>query len=474
LAETWTWLRLEPGKRPAHYLRRVRRPVDRDKLAEQPSVGIWVPIIWYAIEVSQSVSRWLALLAGYRLEVDYLEGSPLDRAIYTGLMVVAMLILLTRRIKWGELIRSNRALAVLFLYMLLSIVWSPVPDVSFKRWARALIDLLMVLVVLTDRAGFAAETMTVRRVMCINIALSVIFIKYFRALGTAWDEFGNEMWVGVTTHKNELGQVVMIGGIYFVFELLRNWRRRARGFKLICLGYLILILWLLKGAPNHRSNTAIFGLIIGTALLLGLQLMQSRMAYLRRHFLETATMGAVLLLVVASAGWPLLASGISASGRDLTLTGRTDLWSDLLDIAAENPIIGVGYGSFWIGNTHNLWERHLWGPTQGHNGYIDVYLELGAVGLLILAAVIIRGYRAALKLMSTDFWRGALHIAWLTVLVIHNLSESSYLRGAVDLWFTFLLCTITPPAHPGRMVSVQNSIPAGGTRRDEGHLSSRR
>jgi hypothetical protein len=164
--------------------------VNTDKQAERPSIGVWVAIVWYAIEASQSVSRWLALATGQPVQVDARDGSPLDRAIYIGLMVVALLILVRRPIKWSALIRSNQALTVLFLYMLLSITWSDVPDVSFKRWVRTLIDALMALVVLTDRAGFAAETKVVGRVIFVSIALSAIFIKYFRTLGTAWDNFG--------------------------------------------------------------------------------------------------------------------------------------------------------------------------------------------------------------------------------------------------------------------------------------------
>jgi O-antigen ligase len=252
----------------------------------------------------------------------------------------------------------------------------------------------------------------------------------------------------------------MTGGIYVVFELIRNWRRRRTVVKVIYLSYLVLILWMLKGPTNHRSNTAIFGLIIGTALLLWCQLFQYRVANLRRYLLRAATVGGLLLVVGASLVRSLVASGISASGRDLTLTGRTDLWADLLDIAAETPIFGVGYGSFWVGNTHNLWERHLWGPTQGHNGYIDVYLELGAVGLLVLAAVIIRGYMATLDRMTTNFGQGALHFTWLTVIVIHNVTESSYLRGTVDLWFIFLLCAITVP--PAVVQATRSSEEAQG------------
>ena len=431
--------------------------MDTDTKPERPWIGLWVPIVWYSLEASQSVTRWLALMAGRPLVVDSMDGSPLDRSIYIGLMILALLILVKRRIRWGELIQSNRALTVLFLYMLVSVVWSDVPGVSFKRWARTLIDGLMVLVVLTDRAPFAAESSLIRRVMYVHIALSVIFIKYFRTLGTGWDEFGHEMWVGVTTHKNVLGQVAMIGGIYFVFDLMRNWRQRRIVVKLVYFGYLGLILWLLRGAPSHRSTTAIFGFAIGITVLLGLQCLQSRVAYLRRYFVP-ALAACAFVFVLAAADRSLVTAVTSASGRDVTLTGRTDLWADLLDIAADHPILGVGYGSFWIGNTHNLWEEHLWGPTQGHNGYIDVYLELGVVGLLMLAAVIIGAFLGALDRMRANFGRGGqgmLHFAWLTVIVIHNVSESSYLRGTVDLWFIFLLCAITVP--PPRKVAVSEA-----------------
>jgi exopolysaccharide production protein ExoQ len=428
--------------------------MDIDKQPERPWIGLWVPIVWYSLEASQSVTRWLALMTGRPLVVDSMDGSPLDRSIYIGLMILALLILVKRKIRWGELIQSNRALTVLFLYMLVSIVWSDVPGVSFRRWVRTLIDGLMALVVLTDRAPFAAESSLIRRVMYVHLALSVIFIKYFRTLGIGWDEFGDEMWVGITTHKNTLGQVAMIGGIYFVLELIRNWRQRRMLVKLVYFGYLGLILWLLRGAPSHRSNTAIFGLAIGITVLFGLQFLKGRVAYLRRYFVLAAA-AAALVFLLAAADRSLLAAVTSASGRDVTLTGRTDLWTDLLDIAAKHPILGVGYGSFWIGNTHNLWEKHMWGPTQGHNGYIDVYLELGVVGLLVLAAVIIAAYFGALDRMTANFRQGGqgmLHFAWLTVIVIHNVTESSYLRGTVDLWFIYLLCAIRVP--PWREAAV--------------------
>jgi O-antigen ligase len=150
----------------------------------------------------------------------------------------------------------------------------------------------------------------------------------------------------------------------------------------------------------------------------------------------------------------LLAASVEASGRDMTLSGRTDLWNDLMAIAADSPIFGVGYGSFWIGNTHNLWDRHFWRPTQGHNGYIDVYLELGIMGLFLLGGVVASSYKRIMKLFIDNFEMAAIRFVWLIVILIHNFTESSFLRGTVDMWFIFLLAVINIPLMRNNVDSV--------------------
>ena len=68
---------------------------------------------------------------------------------------------------------------------------------------------------------------------------------------------------------------------------------------------------------------------------------------------------------------------ILALGEDTTLTGRTDLWEDLEKIEV-NPIVGVGFESFWVGERiAPLWERYWWHPNQAHDGYYEMFLNLG-------------------------------------------------------------------------------------------------
>lgn len=408
------------------------------------SFGLWLPVIWFAIESSRSISRWMTVM-GYQVEINYMEGSPIERALYSTFMVIGILILIKRKVNWREVIRGNAWLVALFLYMLVSIFWSDFSGISFKRWTRSFADLVMALVVLTDHDSLEATYTVLRRVLFIIIPLSIIFIKYYRNIGTAWDYLGNEMWVGVTTHKNELGQVAMIAGIYFVIEIMRNWRKWSwRSMSMwIYILLLVMTLWVLIGSPTSRSTTSMFLFIVGVILFSALHYMKSKAAYIGRYLvLGSFLIGIFYVGFQAFTDKSVVTSAVEASGRDTTLTGRTELWDDLLHIASAHPILGVGYGSFWIGNTSGLWDKHIWGPTQGHNGYIDVYLELGITGLLVFGGLMLSTYRNILNEFKQNFDFAAFRLTLLIIILCHNLTESSFLRGSVSLWFLFLLVVL--------------------------------
>ena len=411
------------------------------------SLALWVPFIWYAIIASRGVSRWLTL-SGYEPgDLSYLEGSPIDRAVYIVLIFLGIVILMRRRIEWHRVLKDNKWLVVLFIYMLLSISWSQFPEVSFKRWIRAAGDLIMVLVVISEPNPIEAISRVLRRCFYIHLSLSIILIKYFRTIGVGWDDSGAEMWTGVTIHKNLLGEVCMISGIFFVWSILRN--RGMRRF--IDFGFLLMALWLLRGSGSHMSITAIVAFSFGIGSLFALQIGRSRVKYLKKYLVTASIVLAVGLLgaglaVEAFSGKSFFATGVQASGRDTTLTGRTELWQDILNIASNHPMLGAGYGSFWIGNLgNNLWERHVWKPSSGHNGYLDVYVELGIVGVFFLLLVIISSFRQIVRTFESNFEYGRFQLVFFLMILLHNIAESSFLRGASNLWFIFLFVAMTAP-----------------------------
>jgi O-antigen ligase len=138
----------------------------------------------------------------------------------------------------------------------------------------------------------------------------------------------------------------------------------------------------------------------------------------------------------------------------MTLSDRTYLWQDLLDNAAKTPMLGVGFGAFWVGPLgYELypfpnWAKvtRTWRPREGHNGYIDVYVDLGVVGLVLVLLVILFAVLGSLDDLQDRFELGRLRVILLLSVLINNFAESSFLNGTHALWFMFLLAGVnTPP-----------------------------
>src|SRR5437667_6573062 len=157
--------------------------LDRDRKA-RTSKALWIPVVWLSISGSRTVSEWLGTMgfaSGTALNSpdQLLDGSPLDRNIWMGLIALALLVLLGRRKKVGTLLRANGPLLLFYSYCAVSTVWSDYPGVAFKRWIKALGDLMMVLVVLTDPDRSTAIKRLLARVGFLLVPVSILLIKYY-------------------------------------------------------------------------------------------------------------------------------------------------------------------------------------------------------------------------------------------------------------------------------------------------------
>ena len=106
-----------------------------------------------------------------------------------------------------------------------------------------------------------------------------------------------------------------------------------------------------------------------------------------------------------------------------------------------NPIIGCGYSSFWLGDSEFLLNLNWQRLTQAHNGFIEVYLNIGLIGLGLLIMMIIKTYKNAKYSLSTDFEYGKLQMAYMTVFILTNITEASFAIKSIS-WFLFVLISI--------------------------------
>lgn len=131
-------------------------------------------------------------------------------------------------------------------------------------------------------------------------------------------------------------------------------------------------------------------------------------------------------------------------GRNSTLTGRTQIWAAVL-AQRINPVLGTGFESFWMGNRlQSVWSLSQVGIEEAHNGYLELYLNLGWVGLTLLAVLIVSGYRHALSLFHRDPVAGRLRVAFLTAGIIYSCTEAGF-RMMSPVWIGFLLAIVAVP-----------------------------
>jgi O-antigen ligase len=393
----------------------------------QMSGALWIPVVWLLIAGSRPVSHWL--IPGMGDTTDrYLEGSPFDRNVLTMLIVAALIVLIARGRRVGTLLRANGPILLFLFYCGLSILWSDFPDVAFKRWIRVVGDIAMVLVVLTDPSPSAAIKGLLARTGFVIVPLSILF--------DIWrGSTGREYHLGLTANKNMFGQISMIlglGAVWRFLSIFEGGERRGHTRRLVAHGSILaMALWCLLTA-NSATSTACF--FVGSALI----------AVTRRWAL--ARKPAVVHLVVASLVFLALYATIlnpnvgiaSAMGKDPTLTGRTDVWLTVIGMAPD-PWFGAGFESFWLGSRlTKLWNMFVWRPNEAHNGYIEVYLNLGWIGLSLLSVVLVTGYRRVVSGVRQDTDTGSLRLAYFVVAVIYSLTEAGF-RMFSPVWIVFLL-----------------------------------
>jgi O-antigen ligase len=364
------------------------------------SIALWIPVVWLLIAGSRNVSEWLQWGGTIDAADRYLEGNPVDRNVLTILMACGVIVLLGRKQRIASILRANTPLLVYFFYCGISIFWSDYTLVAGKRWFRGLGDVIMLLVIFTDPSWRIALKRVLTRVGVLLLPISVLLIKYFPYWGRAYGQDGTAYWTGVAAGKNSLGMISLIFGLSAVWCFLGAYRSRENRFRtrhLVAHGTVVVIaLWLLWVA-NSKTSLVCFVLACSLMIVTTFSTFARKPAVLFSMVITLVSIAFAVLFLGVGGG------ALEAMGRNSSLTGRTDIWKVVIKFA-DNPWVGSGYESFWLGKrleqiADALNVKLL---NQAHNGYIEIYLNLGWIGVVLLAVLIVTGYRTIISRFHED------------------------------------------------------------------------
>jgi exopolysaccharide production protein ExoQ len=262
---------------------------------------------------------------------------------------------------------------VLAAFAFASASWSQDPALSVRR-SLALGLTVVFGVYFASRFTLKSQF----RLLAWTFAICIIFSFFFQLLGLNPD-VGTPGWYGIFYIKNELGRVMVLSALIFLFWMRvepEHKRMGGAGF----VGSLALV-------ALSRSMTSVVVLFLLMVLL----------PYLRwtlRKSVRWAVAGIAFLLIVGTSSVIYVVAHLEEItgflGRSPTLTGRVPLWILSFVMALRRPWLGYGFNAFWLPDNmyvQKIWNLLRWQPPHAHNGFLELWLELGLVGAALFLLV---------------------------------------------------------------------------------------
>lgn len=365
--------------------------------------------------------------------------SPLLRSIFSAVYLTTFLLLTFHWKRTFAVLVQNKWIFFLLALAILSTLWSSVPEVTFRR-AIALIGSTSFAIYMGSNYKIHEQLEILAWVFGVSIILNFLFVFLLPTYGI----MSNGDWRGIYLHKNTLGECMLISFLIFYF-LSKSARRHKFFLKTACILSLILIIF-------SKSATSLIGAIFlyAASKVLGILSLRSRSSVLLIIIFLLLTFFSVLYFTIN------LNIFLEANNRDITLTGRTPLWSSLWDFIKLNFWLGYGYKAFFSAShleTQILWKLHPWSPPHAHNGYIQIMLDFGLTGFLVFASGYFYSMSKALFnfLMFKD---GRVLCIFILILytVIFNFTEVSFfsvnnLQWTITLAFIYSLNSTIESKH---------------------------
>lgn len=336
-----------------------------------------------------------------------------------------------------ERVMQTRLVWLFQAVVLLSSLWSIRPDyvnlMNREVWQMICFALFVVL-----RFSFVQQLRLITLTLGLGALGSALFALFVPAIGRhIIDHVG--AWKGLYDYKNTLGSLMIIG--LMAFALTSTPTPIARWYRWLGLG---LCGGMILGST---SKTA---LLLGGFSLLVVKFFQTY----RWRGNWSIVLSSLLLPVIACTGfaianyWVWLAAGL---GKDPTMSGRTGIWQAVLYHIQERPLLGFGRSAFWAQGSiyairagERVGARYV--PPHAHNGFLDLLLDVGVVGLSLFVVVFFWVYGQSLWLAYNaqqieDYWP----VSYLTFLAMNNMTESFLLRLANPYWILFLIIALNLP-----------------------------
>lgn len=366
--------------------------------------------------------------------------------ILWGLVVLGAVLLLIQSGKLPEYWtawKRNWPLGIFVFYAIASISWSIAAERSihtvYIMVAAALIGSIFAVIYSAKRILKTLFIFTMG-IGILSLLLAIVNPSLVIHQESVW--FG--AWHGIFGHKNDFGPLMALGNGLSLISF--GWSTGKRDFVVNILSYFMTLFLIVVS----RSTTAwILWVILNGSVLVYFAWIKWHSKLNGKNLVNIAGLSSIAALFGSLA----LIAVFLLTGKSLNLTGRVPLWMNLLEnVVSKKPWFGYGLETLWYSPIFQKWAAKTsgWGDAiiviNGHNGYMDILLYLGVVGLAILCVVLAQGCvhairRARIGLAWLDFFPLLMFVYFL----VANITIDYILEFESFHWTLLVMLLFLPP-----------------------------
>jgi exopolysaccharide production protein ExoQ len=350
---------------------------------------------------------------------------PFIKLIYYPVYVAIILLIMGRPWTMANAVMRSFLLLLPVLLALASTYWSIDPADTFRR-SIALLMTTLFAIYLASRLDWGDLIELLATCFAILAVMSFLLAVLAPSKGIMQETFPGA-WAGLWYEKNDLGMNMAKSAHLSLCAMIFRPRRRWLWGSILALAIVLVLL--------STSKTSLLALVLGLGGVLGLYLFRKGPIIGIPLVYFAVVFGVALTLGIEYA--PKFMFGLI--GKDPGLTGRTDIWAALATQIKDHPWLGHGYAVFWLDETGPaFWvrQRTQWLVPTAHNGWLETWLSIGLVGVLMFALTYISAIIAALRGLLRD---KAAYWALISTLVflLFSISESNILQQNNLGWIMF-------------------------------------
>jgi O-antigen ligase len=380
--------------------------------------GLLLPLLYFALDgVSPFVNSGTAMRA---VQTSSAGGAFIDRIANIAIFVVCVIFVIRRH---HEVSSLSMKMKLITSFPLAAFLLSPVSQQITRTCSASIVLFGGILLIF-----YIMSRYTLNEVLELLLVLGTGTIAASILFAIALPQYGRDLmgghstaWKGIFSAKNYLGNMAL-----FFLTVAVSYRPRTQFWKSIRISQ---ILFCLLAIAFSRAATSYLLTVVYITYALTLKMVRNlrKKDYFVAFILLFVVFAVVVAMMIAQPDFL-----ISILGKDATLTGRTEIWEAVMGSIAKHPLLGYGYQAFWLGfkgESYRIILTVTWALGQAQNGFLDVTLQMGMVGLIIVLLLfgftfrdgvicLLRSYDS-IQLRSVEWY-----MAIVILTAIYNLDES--------------------------------------------------